>query len=175
VAPVMPDEEAYPYAVRVTSDVTASDGSSSMATVCGASLALMDAGVPIASPVAGISVGLVTPPEFKRGDKVRLRVGMSGDPLALRASRWKCVCVIAQYVLLTDILGMEDHFGDMDFKVAGTHDGITAVQLDIKLDGVPLEVLAQGVYRARAAREVILDAMNKCEYATHSVATLVGL
>lgn len=131
---VVPSDAVFPYTVRVTSEVTGSDGSSSMATVCGASLALMDAGVPIKEPVAGISIGAVcTDTEsFKRGSR---------------------------YALLTDIFGLEDHSGDMDFKVAGTRYGITAVQLDIKPAGLPLEVLEQALWRARDARLLVLDAM----------------
>lgn len=133
VAAVFPPPEEYPHVVRVTSTITGSDGSSSMASVCGATLALMDAGVPIKSPVAGISVGLVTPP-----------AGIDADP---------------QYVLLTDILGMEDHFLDMDFKVAGTSSGVTAVQLDTKLSGVPLEILEKALMQATEARIGILATM----------------
>ena len=104
LAAVIPDEKAFPYTIRVVSDILESNGSSSMATVCGATLALMDAGVPISAPVAGIAMGLV-----KEGD---------------------------DYAILTDIAGAEDHYGDMDFKVAGTKDGITALQMDIKVPNV---------------------------------------
>ena len=125
---------AFPYAVRVSSEVTASDGSSSMATVCGATLALQDAGVPLAAPVAGVSIGLVTPRD------------MAAD---------------RRYLLLTDILGLEDHVGDMDFKVAGTAAGVTAIQLDVKLEGgLPLAILEDALGAARTARVAVLGAMT---------------
>jgi len=134
---VMPDEAEFPYTVRATSEVSGSDGSSSMATVCGTCLALMDAGVPVRTPVAGISIGVFTPPdtEFRVGGPRR------------------------DYVLLTDIFGLEDHSGDMDFKVAGSRYGITAAQLDVKPAGLPLEVLEQALWRARDARLRVLDTM----------------
>ncbi|HEV2248726.1 MAG TPA: polyribonucleotide nucleotidyltransferase, partial [Terriglobia bacterium] len=124
---VVPDETAFPYTVRVVSDILESNGSSSMATVCGGCLALMDAGVPIKSPVAGIAMGLV-----KEGDK---------------------------YAILTDIAGAEDHYGDMDFKVAGTKDGITALQMDIKVTGITPAIMAEALAQARAARLHILEKM----------------
>jgi polyribonucleotide nucleotidyltransferase len=124
---VLPDIQTFPYTVRVISDILESNGSSSMASTCGGCLALMDAGVPITKPVAGISVGLV-----QEGDK---------------------------RVLLTDIIGEEDHFGDMDFKVCGTRDGITAIQLDIKIEGLSHDVIRETLHRAKAARLVILDKM----------------
>lgn len=126
---VIPDEDAFPYTIRLVSEVLSSNGSTSMASVCGSTLALMDAGVPILMPVAGISIGLVT-----------------GDD---------------KYVLLTDIQGMEDGHGDMDFKIAGTCEGITAIQLDLKLKGIPFEVIEQAFQRAREARLFILDEMAK--------------
>lgn len=126
--PVVPMETSFPYTVRVVSDVMESNGSSSMASVCGGSLALMDAGVPTKSAVAGIAMGLI-----KEGDQV---------------------------IILTDILGDEDHFGDMDFKVAGTATGISAVQMDIKIDGLDIEIMRQALVRARDARLQILDTMN---------------
>jgi polyribonucleotide nucleotidyltransferase len=134
LAAVMPSEEEYPFTVRVTSEVAGSDGSSSMATVCGATMALMDAGVPIKTPVAGISIGSFCPKEkdFAPGSRLHL---------------------------LTDIFGLEDHAGDMDFKVAGSATGITALQLDVKPAGLPLEVLEQALWRARAARLKVLDKM----------------
>ncbi|UCF71642.1 MAG: polyribonucleotide nucleotidyltransferase [candidate division WOR-3 bacterium] len=128
ISPVLPKETEFPYTVRVVSNILESNGSSSMASVCGSSLALMDAGVPIKAPVSGISVGLVT----ENG----------------------------QYVLLTDILGTEDHYGDMDFKVAGTADGVTAIQLDLKIQGLPVDVLAEAMQTARTARLEILKVMN---------------
>ena len=124
---MIPEEEIFPYTLRVVSDILESNGSSSMATVCGASLALMDAGVPIKAPVAGVAMGLV----------------MEGD----------------QYAILTDIAGAEDHFGDMDFKVAGTSRGITALQMDIKVAGITPAIMAEAMEQARKARLFILDKM----------------
>lgn len=128
VSAVLPDMEAYPYTIRVVSEITESNGSSSMASVCGSSLALMDAGVPLKAPVAGIAMGLI-----KEGEK---------------------------YAVLTDILGDEDHLGDMDFKVAGTKDGITALQMDIKIDGITKEIMETALSQAKVARLHILDEMN---------------
>lgn len=125
---VMPSKDDFPYTVRVVSEIFESNGSSSMATVCAGTLALMDAGVPIKDPVAGISVGLVT-----EKDKA---------------------------ILLTDIMGVEDHFGDMDFKVAGTRKGITAIQLDLKIEGISVDLLAQAVRQSQEARLFILDKMH---------------
>ena len=124
---VLPGIEQFPYTVRIISDILESNGSSSMASSCGGCLALMDAGVPITRPVAGISVGLV-----KEGDSS---------------------------VLLTDIIGEEDHFGDMDFKVCGTHEGITAIQLDIKIEGIDHKIIRETLHRAREARMTIFDKM----------------
>jgi len=136
LAPCLPLEEDFPYAVRVTSEVTMSNGSSSMASACGGSLALMDAGVPVASPVAGVSVGLVTD------------VTDSGE--------------IQRYKLITDIVGLEDHHGDMDFKVTGNEKGVSAIQLDLKLEGgVPLPILCEAIDKAKIGREHILDIMAK--------------
>jgi len=126
---VMPDFDDFSYVIRVVSEITESNGSSSMASVCGTSLALMDAGVPIKAPVAGVAMGLV-----KEGDK---------------------------YAVLTDILGDEDHLGDMDFKVAGTDDGITALQMDIKIQGITREIMDKALAQARDARLQILGEMNK--------------
>jgi polyribonucleotide nucleotidyltransferase len=126
--PVLPSDDAFPYTIRVVSNILESNGSSSMATVCGASLSLMDAGVPIKTAVAGISIGLI-----KEGE---------------------------QYLLLTDILGDEDHYGDMDFKVAGTEQGITTIQLDLKIRGINTDILEQAFERARSARLEILKMMN---------------
>jgi polyribonucleotide nucleotidyltransferase len=126
---VLPGIEQFPYTVRIISDILESNGSSSMASSCGGCLALMDAGVPITKPVAGISVGLV-----QEGEK---------------------------YVLLTDIIGEEDHFGDMDFKVCGTRDGITAIQLDIKTEGITHKIIRDTLHRARGARLKILEIMAK--------------
>ncbi|MCA9130761.1 MAG: polyribonucleotide nucleotidyltransferase, partial [Planctomycetales bacterium] len=128
VAPVIPDPEEFPYTIRVISDILESNGSSSMASVCSATLGLMAAGVPIGNPVAGISIGLV-----KNDD-----------------DRW---------VLLTDIIGDEDHFGDMDFKVAGTPEGITGIQLDLKIDGISEEIVRAALKQAREARMEILRKM----------------
>jgi polyribonucleotide nucleotidyltransferase len=124
---MLPDEEPFPYTIRIVSDILESNGSSSMATVCGGSLALMDAGVPIKSPVAGVAMGLV-----------------------MEDGRWQ---------VLSDIAGEEDHYGDMDFKVAGTRDGITALQMDIKVDGVTPEIMGQALEQARQGRLHILDRM----------------
>lgn len=128
VLPVLPREEEFPYTIRIVSEVLESNGSTSMATVCGASLSLMDAGVPIRAPVAGIAMGLI-----KEADEVRV---------------------------LSDILGDEDHLGDMDFKVAGTRDGITALQMDIKISGVTREVMREALYQAREGRMHILNVME---------------
>jgi polyribonucleotide nucleotidyltransferase len=128
VKPVLPDPEEFPYTIRVISDILESNGSSSMASCCGATLGLMSAGVPISNPVAGISIGLV-----KESDD--------------------------QWVLLTDIIGDEDHFGDMDFKVAGTQKGITGIQLDLKNDGISREIVAATLTQAREARIAILRKM----------------
>jgi polyribonucleotide nucleotidyltransferase len=127
ILPVLPDEADFPYTIRVVSEVLESNGSSSMASVCGGSLSLMQAGVPIKAPVAGVAMGLI-----KEGDQVRV---------------------------LSDILGDEDHLGDMDFKVTGTRDGITAVQMDIKIGGVNREVMSQALEQARQGRLHILEKM----------------
>ena len=129
MAAVLPDAESFPYTLRVVSEVLESNGSSSMATVCGASMALMDAGVPLKAPVSGVAMGLI-----KEGDKV---------------------------VVLTDILGDEDHLGDMDFKVVGTRDGITSLQMDIKIEGVDRDIMFRALAQARAARFHILDKMQE--------------
>ncbi len=129
VSAVLPEEAKFPYTLRVVSDILESNGSSSMATVCGASLALMDAGVPISAPVGGVAMGLV-----KEGDK---------------------------YAILTDIAGAEDHYGDMDFKVAGTKDGITALQMDIKVPNVTTTLMKEALEQARRGRLHILGEMGK--------------
>lgn len=129
VAAVMPTIDEFPYAIRAVSEITESNGSSSMASVCGSSLALMDAGVPLKAPVAGIAMGLV-----KEGDK---------------------------FAVLTDILGDEDHLGDMDFKVAGTKEGVTALQMDIKINGITDEIMEIALEQAHEARQHILGEMNK--------------
>ena len=129
VMAVMPTEEDFPYSIRVVSEITESNGSSSMASVCGTSLALMDAGVPISSPVAGIAMGLV-----KEGE---------------------------QYSVLSDILGDEDHLGDMDFKVAGTANGISALQMDIKITGITKDIMEKALEQAKGGRMYILEEMNK--------------
>ena len=126
---MLPDEETFPYTIRVVSEITESNGSSSMASVCGASLALMDAGVPLRTPVAGIAMGLVKEDE--------------------------------DYAVLTDILGDEDHLGDMDFKVAGSSDGVTALQMDIKIQGITEEIMQVALAQAQEARLHILGEMNK--------------
>ena len=122
--PILPEEQDFPYAIRIVSDITESNGSSSMASVCGGCLALLDAGVPIKAPCAGIAMGLM-----KEGDN---------------------------YVILTDIMGMEDHLGDMDFKVVGTRKGITALQMDIKIDGLTTEIMAKALEQARVGRMEII-------------------
>ncbi len=127
--PVLPAKEDFPYTIRIVSEILESNGSSSMASVCSGCLSLMDAGVPIKNPVAGISIGLVSDLEQRR------------------------------YELLTDIIGMEDHHGDMDYKIAGSRQGITAIQLDLKIKGLPMDVLVKGIEQARQAREQILDHM----------------
>ncbi len=127
ITPVLPSEEEFPYCLRVVSEIMESNGSSSMASVCGGSLSLMDAGVPTKAPVAGIAMGLIS----------------EGD----------------NFAVLSDILGDEDHMGDMDFKVTGTREGVTAIQMDIKLDGLPREVLGKALNQAREGRLHILDCM----------------
>jgi polyribonucleotide nucleotidyltransferase len=129
IQPVLPGKEEFPYTVRIVSDILESNGSSSMATVCGASLSLMDAGVPVRAAVAGVAMGLV-----KEGDKT---------------------------VVLTDIQGLEDHLGDMDFKVAGTRTGVTSIQMDIKIQGITDAVLRQALTQARQARLQVLDIMGR--------------
>jgi len=129
VAAVLPNMEEFPYTIRIVSEITESNGSSSMASVCGSSLALMDAGVPTKAPVAGIAMGLI-----KEGDN---------------------------FAVLSDILGDEDHLGDMDFKVAGSEDGITALQMDIKIDGITAEIMEAALEQAKAGRLFILGEMNK--------------
>jgi polyribonucleotide nucleotidyltransferase len=132
--PLLPDFDGFPYTLRIVSEILESNGSSSMATVCGGSLALMDAGVPIKAACAGVAMGLI-----KEGDKV---------------------------AILTDILGSEDHLGDMDFKVAGTAAGITSIQMDIKIEGLDLRIMEEALARARKGRLHVLAEMNKA-LATH--------
>jgi len=134
IAPIIPSETEFPYAIRVSSEVMESNGSTSMATVCAGVMALMDAGVPIRKPVAGISVGLVT--EFQ-------------------ADR------LTRYTTLTDIIGSEDHFGDMDFKLCGTREGVTGFQLDLKLPGISHAIMSEAIREARDARMMVLDVMNE--------------
>ena len=128
--PMLPSAEEFPYTIRLVSEITESNGSSSMATVCGSSLAMMDAGVPLKKPVSGVAMGLILEP--------------SGE-----------------FAVLTDILGDEDHLGDMDFKVAGTADGITSLQMDIKIPGITEEIMRQALHQAQAGRLHILEEMNK--------------
>jgi len=130
---VIPSKEEFPYTIRVVSEIMESNGSSSQASICGGCLSLMDAGVPIKKPVAGIAMGLITEGED-----------------------------YANYVVLTDILGEEDHLGDMDFKVAGTKDGITAFQMDIKIAGVSQEIMSKALAQAKTARLFLLDKMSEC-------------
>ncbi len=128
--PIIPAKEDFPYTIRIVSDITESNGSSSQATICSGTLALMAAGVPIKAPVAGIANGLI----------------MEGN----------------DYVVLTDIMGLEDHLGDMDFKVAGTREGITAMQMDIKIEGITEEIMKEALQKANVARNYILDKMEEC-------------
>ena len=154
LVPVIPSKEEFPYAIRVVSEVLSSNGSTSQASICGSTLALMDAGVPIKRPVAGISTGLITNPE---------------NP--------------DDYVMLTDIQGLEDFFGDMDFKVGGTEKGITAIQVDIKVDGLSYKVIEEAFERTKVARQYILDDIMKpqiekpreeiSKYAPHIVSTQI--
>ena len=154
LVPVLPSKEEFPYAIRVVSEVLSSNGSTSQASICGSTLALMDAGVPIKRPVAGISTGLVTNPE---------------NP--------------DDYVMLTDIQGLEDFFGDMDFKVGGTEKGITAIQVDIKVDGLSYKIIEEAFARTRKARQYILDDIMKpvisepreeiSKYAPHIITTQI--
>ena len=129
--PLIPDHDKFPYTIQVTSDILESNGSSSMASVCGGSLSMMDAGVPLKAPCAGVALGLVSNEDMSK------------------------------YAILTDIQGLEDHFGDMDFKVAGTRKGITAIQMDIKITGLPFEVVEKGLAQAKQGRLTILDIMDK--------------
>ena len=128
LVPVIPSEEEFPYTIRLVSEVLESNGSTSQASICGSTLALMDAGVPIKKPVAGISSGLITDPENPN-----------------------------EYIVLTDIQDIEDFFGDMDFKVGGTKDGITAIQVDIKVDGLTYDIIEQAFERTKVARDIIID------------------
>jgi polyribonucleotide nucleotidyltransferase len=130
IRPMLPSSEDFPYTIRLVSEITESNGSSSMATVCGSSLALMDAGVPLVRPVSGIAMGLILEP--------------SGE-----------------FAILSDILGDEDHLGDMDFKVAGTREGITSLQMDIKVAGITEEIMRKAIAQASAGRMHILDEMDK--------------
>src|SRR5258706_10689621 len=125
----LPDDTIFPYTIRIVSDITESNGSSSMASVCGGTMSMMDAGVPLKAPVGGVAMGLV----------------MEGD----------------NYAILTDIAGAEDHYGDMDFKVAGTAEGITALQMDIKIAGVNSQIMAEALEQARKGRLFILNAMQQ--------------
>lgn len=127
LAQVIPSEKDFPYTIRVVSEVLESNGSSSQASICASSMALMAAGVPISNPVSGVAMGLV-----KKGD---------------------------DYTILTDIQGMEDHLGDMDFKVAGTKNGICALQMDIKIDGITKEILQEALAQAKVGRAQIMDCM----------------
>ncbi len=129
IEPILPDHADFPYTIRIVSDITESNGSSSMASVCGGALSLMDAGVPLKRPVAGIAMGLI-----KEGDRA---------------------------AILSDILGVEDHLGDMDFKVCGTSEGVTALQMDIKITGITTELMAEALEQARQGRLHILDKMNQ--------------
>ncbi len=135
INPSLPDFEDFPYTIRLVSEILESNGSSSMATVCGSSLGLMDAGVPVKAPIAGVAMGLIMEDENN-------------------------------YAILTDILGTEDHLGDMDFKVAGSRDGITAIQMDLKIDGLPIDLMREALQQAKEGRIHILDVMKE-ELETH--------
>ena len=135
ILPVIPAESDFPYAIRVVSEILSSNGSTSMASTCGSTMSLMDAGVPILAPVAGISIGLITSSDYPKKT--------------------------ANYKLLTDIVGLEDHHGDMDFKIAGTSAGITAIQLDVKVPGLTIEICKQTFSASRIARQQILESMVK--------------
>jgi len=130
IKPSLPAFEEFPYTIRLVSEILESNGSSSMATVCGASLSLMDAGVPVKAPIAGVAMGLIMEDENN-------------------------------YAILTDILGTEDHLGDMDFKVAGSRDGITAIQMDLKIDGLPIDLMREALQQAKEGRIHILDVMKE--------------
>ena len=130
IKPSLPDFEDFPYTIRLVSEILESNGSSSMATVCGSSLGLMDAGVPVKAPIAGVAMGLIMEDEDN-------------------------------YAILTDILGTEDHLGDMDFKVAGSRDGITAIQMDLKIDGLPIDLMREALQQAKEGRIHILDVMKE--------------
>jgi polyribonucleotide nucleotidyltransferase len=159
VRAVMPSVAEFPYTVRVFSECTSSNGSSSMASVCSASLALMDAGVPIHAPVAGLSVGLITHESLSEMLPALEAAHSSG---ALVSTDSSSVGGPKPYVLLKDILGTEDHNGDMDFKIAGSAAGVTAIQLDVKLEGgVPLFMLEEALDVAREGRAEILEVMSK--------------
>ena len=140
LAPVLPDEKSFPYTIRVVSEIMESNGSSSMASVCGSSLSLMAAGVPVKSHVAGVAMGLI-----KEGDN---------------------------YAILTDILGTEDHIGDMDFKIAGTRDGVTAIQMDIKIHGITSEIMKEALEKARIARMKIIDIMESNTAVTQELSVM---
>jgi len=129
--PLLPSDAEFPYTIQVTSDILESNGSSSMASVCGGSLSMMTAGVPLKNPCAGVALGLISNKD------------------------------LSKYAILTDIQGLEDHFGDMDFKVAGTRKGITAIQMDIKISGISMEIVEKGLHQAKAGRLFILDIMDK--------------
>jgi polyribonucleotide nucleotidyltransferase len=131
LVPLLPAEDTFPYTIRIVSDILESNGSSSMASVCGGALALMDAGVPLKAPVAGVAMGLV---------------------MDEKTGKW---------AVLSDIAGAEDHYGDMDFKVAGTRAGITALQMDIKVDGITMDIMRQALEQARVGRLFILDKMTE--------------
>ncbi|MEK9175450.1 MAG: polyribonucleotide nucleotidyltransferase [Patescibacteria group bacterium] len=147
---IIPDVTEFPYTIRVVSETLSSNGSSSMGSVCGSTLALMDAGVPIKAPVAGIAMGLML-----------ASPGETSDVKSPTTSDVEEEKVLPKYKILTDIQGPEDHHGDMDFKVAGTKNGITAVQMDVKVDGIPLKIMKEAFLQAREARLEILEIMLK--------------
>jgi polyribonucleotide nucleotidyltransferase len=145
LVPVLPNRDEFAYTVRLVTEVLSSNGSSSMAATCGSTLALMDAGVPIKKPVSGVAMGMVS--RAKSGEASKIKAVMQDDKY--------------DFAVLTDLQGLEDFGGDMDFKIAGTRDGITAIQLDVKIDGLSKEMIDRTVEMAKTARLKILDVMEK--------------
>ncbi|KKR79668.1 MAG: Polyribonucleotide nucleotidyltransferase [Candidatus Nomurabacteria bacterium GW2011_GWA2_40_9] len=152
---VLPDKEKFPYTIRLVSESMASNGSTSQASICASSLALMDGGVPILAPVAGIAMGLM----LEKTSPQPIPPSPQSSPEGRGGSQGEGE--LPAYKILTDIQGPEDHHGDMDFKVAGTRNGVTAIQLDVKVDGVPIKILTEAMIQAKSARATILDAIEK--------------
>ncbi|MCX6719081.1 MAG: polyribonucleotide nucleotidyltransferase, partial [Candidatus Taylorbacteria bacterium] len=164
LAPVIPHKDIFPYTVRLVSEAMASNGSTSMGSVCASTLALMDGGVPITAPVAGIASGLMM--RYRNSSAATVEAATSGDFGEAKRSQTKALRRAEEgagfeYKILTDIQGPEDHHGDMDFKVAGTKKGITAVQMDVKVGGIPLKILSEAFVKAQAARFQILALIEK--------------